>query len=164
MCFNSSFRVGTLILFGIGAGMGLQMPLTAAQTVLKGTDISLGTSVIVLAQTISGTIFLAVGQNLFQGQLLDEIAAKAPQVDPKVVVANGVSGLVALITKTYGAEMVKGVLEAYNAALQKCFMVCVILAPITIIGAAGMEWKNVKQKPDQEKMQEAELARIPSMA
>jgi len=158
-------RVGTLIMFGIGAGSGLQMPLTAVQTVLKGADISLGTSVIVLVQTISGTIFLAVGQNLFQAKLLDELPVTAPQVDPRVVVSNGVSGLVALITEKYGAAMVEGVLEAYNAALRKCFMVCIILASTTILGAAGMEWKNVKQESTAQqdpRQEEAELVRIPS--
>ncbi|KAJ9138125.1 Major facilitator superfamily transporter [Pleurostoma richardsiae] len=162
---TTGYWVGTLIMFGIGAGSGLQMPLTAVQTVLKGADISLGTSVIVLVQTISGTIFLAVGQNLFQAKLLDELPVTAPQVDPRVVVSNGVSGLVALITEKYGAAMVEGVLEAYNAALRKCFMVCIILASTTILGAAGMEWKNVKRESTAQqdpRQEEAELVRIPS--
>lgn len=158
-------RAGTLVLFGIGGGLGLQMPLTAVQTVLKGADISLGTSAIVLVQTISGTIFLAVGQNVFQAKLLEELSVTAPDVDPRLVVSNGVSGLVTLIAETYGAAAVQGVLEAYNTALRRCFMVFVILAPLTILGAAGMEWKDVRQQklttesPGQE---ERELARIPS--
>ncbi|KAI8683363.1 MFS domain-containing protein [Fusarium keratoplasticum] len=162
---TTGYWVGTLILFGVGAGLGLQMPLTAVQTVLKGADISLGTSAIVLVQTISGTIFLAVGQNVFQAKLLEELSITAPEVDPRLVVSNGVSGLVVLITETYGAAVAKEVLEAYNAALRRCFMVCVILAPLTILGAVGMEWKNVRQgkhASEDSRQEEVGLAKMPS--
>ncbi|KAK7451905.1 hypothetical protein Landi51_04567 [Colletotrichum acutatum] len=160
------YWVGTLVMFGIGAGLGLQMPLTAIQTVLIGADISLGTSVIVLAQTISGTIFLAVGQNLFQAKLLDELPVTAPKVDPHVVVSAGVSGLSQLITRLYDAATAEGVLEAYNQALRRCFMVSVVLVTVTLLGAVGMEWKNVRKgntenghfSQKQEKMEKVECA------
>jgi hypothetical protein len=143
-------------MFGIGTGSGLQVPLTAVQTVLKGADISLGTSVIILSQTISGTIFLSVGQNLFHNKLIEELAIKVPQVDPKFVVANGVSGLTAAITRVYGSDLVDSVLEAYNSALQMCFMLCIIMSCLTVFGAVGLEWRNVRQDKEEVKSAAAE--------
>jgi hypothetical protein len=151
-------------MFGWGAGMGLQMPLTAVQTVLKGSDIAIGTSVVVLAQTLSGTVFLAVGQNLFQNNLVNALIADAAGVDPAAVLANGVSDLSAFITKMYGSDAVTGVLRAYNAALRQSFIVCIALSCFMIVGASFMEWKSVKEesKKDQQK-QESTLTRISSM-
>lgn len=131
-------------MFGAGSGIGFQMPVTAVQTVLKGGDISIGTSLVLLVQSLSGAIFLAVGQNVFQNKLVAELAITAPQVDPGVVLANGVSGITALITRVYGPPVVRGVLEAYDRALQQCFMVCIILSCFTLVGAIFMEWKSVK--------------------
>ncbi|KXH69480.1 hypothetical protein CSAL01_07164 [Colletotrichum salicis] len=78
---TTAYWAGTLLMFGFGAGMGMQMPLAAIQTVLKGADVSLGTSSLILSQTLAGSIFLSVAQSLFQSRLLVELAAQAPQVD-----------------------------------------------------------------------------------
>ena len=137
-------RAGSLVLFGLGAGIGIQMPLTAAQTVLKGGDIALGTSVLILVQTLGAAVFLAVGQNLFQNELVRSLARYAPSVDPVVVVSAGVADIAGAVGDKYGSGAVAGVLEAYNTALRKCFLMCIILSALTIIGAVFMEWKNVK--------------------
>ncbi|GME32115.1 MFS toxin efflux pump [Neofusicoccum parvum] len=147
---STVYWAGTLVMFGFGSGMGMQMPLSAVQTVLKGLDISRGTSVLILAQTLSGAIFLAVGQNLFQNKLLEELASKAPGVNPEMVVANGGSGLNVVVTKQYGSRDATRVLEAYNMALRECFLLCVILCCLTILGALGTEWKSVRTDKDQE--------------
>lgn len=137
-------RAGTLVLFGLGAGIGLQMPLTAAQTVLKGSDVPLGTSVLILVQTLGASVFLAVGQNLFQNELLRSLTRYAPDVDKMVVVGAGVTDFAAIVKEKYGTGAVTGVLKAYNAALKQCFLVCIILSSLSIFGAIFMEWKNVK--------------------
>jgi hypothetical protein len=131
-------------MFGIGIGSGLQMPMIAVQTVLKGDDISIGTSLVVLTQALSGSIFLAVGQNLFQGKLVKELTTRVPQVDAKVVMASGAADLQETMTKLYGEKLMRGIVEAYNAALRRCFLVCIILSCLAIIGAICMEWKSVK--------------------
>ncbi|KAF7552092.1 hypothetical protein G7Z17_g4552 [Cylindrodendrum hubeiense] len=143
---STGYWIGTLIMFGFAAGMGLQMPFTAIQTIFQGPDIPLATSIIILAQSISGTIFLAVGQNLFQSSLLKKLASGAPEVDAKGVIAHGVSNLFADMQEQYSTASATEVLKAYNGALQKCLMLCVILASISLLGAVGMEWKSVKPK------------------
>jgi sugar phosphate permease len=150
-------------MFGFGAGLGLQMPLTAVQTVLKGSDIAIGTSVVVLAQTLSGTVFLAVGQNLFQTNLVSALVTHASNVDPAAVLANGVSDLSAFITKMYGAAAVGGVLEAYNEALRQSFIVCIALSCFMITGALFIEWKSVKKESAKEQQQDLPLTRMSSV-
>lgn len=137
-------RVGTQVMFGFGAGLGFQMPITAAQTVLPKGDIPIGMSLILLVQTLGGSVFLAVDQNVFQNTLLTELAIKAPEVDPEAVLANGAAGISALITQLYGPLSARAVLEAYNTALRQVFLVCTVLSCITLLAAAFTEWGNVK--------------------
>ncbi|KAF4540686.1 MFS toxin efflux pump [Lasiodiplodia theobromae] len=153
---STVYWAASLVMFGFGSGMGMQMPLTAVQTVLKGTDIALGTSVLLLAQSLSGAIFLSVGQNLFATKLLEELKSRAPGVDATVVVNNGASGLKALVTEKYGAEAATAVLQAYNIALRQCFLVCVILSCLTILSGLGTEWKSVKGDQQQKDGADAE--------
>lgn len=156
-------RAGTLVLFGLGAGFGMQVPLTAAQTVLRGSDVPLGTSVLILVQSLSGSVFLAVGQNLFQSELVRSLAVHAPKVDPRVVIHAGVSNLEEGIKPIYGADAYRGVLEAYNIALRECFLLCIILACLMIIGPIFMEWKNVKVESAKEAGNNLKLEKIPSV-
>lgn len=135
-------------MFGFGNGLGITMPLTAAQVVLPPADIPIGISVLNLVQTLGGAVFLAVGQNLFQSELLASLPSEAPGVDRRLVVETGVTDLSSVIRGAYGESTLQGVLRAYNDALQACFLVSVILSSLTIIGVAFMEWKNVKKESE----------------
>ncbi len=136
-------------MFGLGAGMGMQMPLSAVQTVLQGGDIALGTSVLILGQMLGGAIFLAVAQSVFQGTLLNELQSAVPDVDAGMVIANGASGLKSLITDRYSPLAAVGVLESYNKALRECFLLCVVLSCLMVLGTLGMEWKSVRASKPQ---------------
>ncbi|VUC23481.1 unnamed protein product [Clonostachys rosea] len=142
---TTAFWAGSLALFGFGIGSGLQMPLVAVQTVLKGGDISMGTSAMVLSQSMGGSIFLAVGQNVFQAKLIQELASKVPDLDPQIVIEHGATGLRTAITEQFGAETARGVLEAYNTGLRQCFLVSIIISGLALFAAMGMEWISVKE-------------------
>ncbi len=66
----------------LGGGLGVQQPLMVPQTVLAGADISLGTSLILFTQTISGAVFLSAGTNVLRDRLISELEELVPQVDP----------------------------------------------------------------------------------
>ncbi|PVH91726.1 MFS general substrate transporter [Periconia macrospinosa] len=153
---STAYWAGTLVMFGFGAGLGMQIPITAVQTILKGADIAIATSVLVLAQTLGASVFLAVAQNLFQNELVTGLADHAPTVDPAVVVSNGVSGLVTVIQDKYGSAAVPGVLQAYSFALRKCFLLCLVLSCVTIFGVVSMESRNVKKESAREAKEASE--------
>lgn len=114
------------------------------QTVLSGADVALGTSAMVFMQTISGTVFLSVGGNVFQDRLRAELAARVPDVDPGVVVRSGASRLREAMGRVYPHD-VEGILAAYAAALQRVFLISVVLACLSVFGSAFCEWKSVKK-------------------
>lgn len=143
---------------GFGAGVGLQIPVIAVQTVLEGADIALAVSVILLFQTLSAAIFLAVGNGVFQTSLVAALKDKVPDVDSMVVVEQGASGVKDAMMQRYGPENTAGVLQAYNSAVRECFLVGIVLCCITIVGVLLMEWKSVKAKKVDEPSNQTETS------
>ena len=134
--------IGYQIIFGFGMGFGMQQTLIAAQTVLHIDDVPIGTSVIMFTQTLGGALMISVAQNIFTNRLLSNLAARVPDVDPKIVLSTGATSL----AKAIGAKDLAQVLLAYNSAIMQTWYVSVAMASLTIIGSLLMEWKSVKGK------------------
>lgn len=122
----------------------------AAQTVFKGADIALSTSALMFTQTLAGTVFLTVAQSVFQSQIVRQVSKLAPGVDVQDVVNAGASELWEVVGKKYPKEFPE-VLKAYNGALQRVFLIAVVLSCFMVFGVVGMEWVSVKKEKKSEK-------------
>ncbi|ROV90262.1 hypothetical protein VPNG_09907 [Cytospora leucostoma] len=132
--------IGYQVLYGFGMGMTFQAPNLAAQTVLQTHDVPIGTALMLSSQLLSGAIFVSVGQNVLDGELLRKLAS-LPGFDASTILNSGATTITAL------PEPLKStVLVAYNAALRKVFQVGLIMTCLTIFGAATLEWRSVKGK------------------
>ncbi|KAK6220059.1 major facilitator superfamily transporter [Colletotrichum tabaci] len=145
---------GYQVIYGIGMGMSFQAPNLAAQTVLKIKDVPVGTSIMFFSQTLGGAIFISVGQNVLNNELVKRIRG-IPGLDGIDLKGSGATTLTKL-----PAEVRDPVLETYNDALQVVFVVGLVLACSVLIGAGGMEWKSVKkeQEAKAKAMADAEMA------
>ena len=56
--------IGYQVVYGLGLGLGMQMPSMAAQTVLNRHDVPIGASLMFFAQWLGGAVFVSVGQNV----------------------------------------------------------------------------------------------------
>ncbi|KAF9730589.1 MFS sugar transporter [Paraphaeosphaeria minitans] len=137
---NSAKWIGYQSIFGAGVGFGMQQPLVAVQTALPKNDVPIGTAIMMFFQTLGGALFISVGQNVFTNQLVKNLQEAVPGLDPKVVLAVGATELKNQIQDKF----LGGVLFAYNKALTETFYVTVATAVMSIIGAAFVEWKNMK--------------------
>ncbi|KAI1820152.1 MFS general substrate transporter [Xylaria intraflava] len=135
--------IGYQILFGVGLGTSLQVPLIAVQTVLDLKDVPVGTSVTVFMQTLGGAVFVSVGNNVFNNKLVQELVQRLPpSVNPQDVVSAGSANL----QKTFPPDILPAIILSYNNALTTAFIVATALAVISFLGSLGMEWKSVKGK------------------
>ena len=134
--------IGYQILFGAGMGMGLQQSMIAVQVVLPIADVSIGTAIVIFAQMFGGSLFVGVAQNTFQNALVSGLAT-VPGVDPLVVLGAGATQITGLIKDP---NLLQAVQVVYNNALTKTFMVALIMVCLSVLGAAGVEWKSVKGK------------------
>ncbi|GKT40974.1 efflux pump aflT [Colletotrichum spaethianum] len=129
---------GYQVIYGVGMGMCFQAPNLAAQTVLKMKDVPVGASIMFFSQTLGGAIFISVGQNVLNNELVKRIRG-LPGLEGVNLQGSGATTLTELPAAVRGP-----VLVAYNDALRVVFIVGLVLVCSVIIGGAGMEWKSVK--------------------
>lgn len=132
--------VGYQLLVGLGIGAGFQQPVLAAQTVLPAADIPTGVAIMMFLQLLGGALFVSVAQNVLNTRLIANLIASLPGLDPQLVIHTGATQLRDLVP----ADQVGVLLEAYNGALTRTFMVSLILGCLTVVGAVTMEWRSVK--------------------
>ncbi|KAH6648973.1 MFS multidrug transporter [Truncatella angustata] len=132
--------IGYQILYGFGMGMSFQAPNLAAQTVLPTRDVPIGTSLMFFTQLLGGAIFISVGENVLNTQLVERLSS-LPNFNVGLVINNGATTL----ADSVPASLLDTVLYDYNEALRKCFQIGLVLSCITIIGAVFMEFRSVKQ-------------------
>ncbi|KAJ5097785.1 hypothetical protein N7456_008506 [Penicillium angulare] len=152
---NTSFShwVGYQALAGLGIGLGQQQPQIAIQAVLPKADIPAGASIVVLLQTLSGAIFVTVGQNVLQNKLMQNLNTAFPSgsiFDVSKIITVGTSNLRSIVS----AEDLDKVVVAYNSALTRVFLVAAIMSSLTIIGSLSVEWKSIKPPSKKESQQQ----------
>ncbi|KGO46934.1 Major facilitator superfamily domain, general substrate transporter [Penicillium expansum] len=139
---NHSKWIGYQALFGIGLGLGMQQPMIVAQTALKPADIPSGTAIVMFAQTLGGAIFVSVGQNVFQNQLVKNLAQYAPDEDAAKLISAGATMLRTVVS----GDALHRVLTAWNAAVMQTFYVSVAMGALSLVGPIFVEWLSVKGK------------------
>lgn len=132
--------IGYQIIAGFGMGMGMQQGALAAQTVLNKKDVPTGVSLMFFCQMLGGAIFVSVGQNVFDSNLVKGLTSIVHGLDPSEIVNTGATDLRNIVP----ANDLQGVLVAYNAALRKAFIVATVMAGVSIFGAALVRWRSVK--------------------
>ncbi|KAL2154287.1 hypothetical protein VTH82DRAFT_2963 [Thermothelomyces myriococcoides] len=134
--------VGYLVLTSAGFGISIQQGFVAVQTVLPEEDIAIATAAVVASQSLGAAVFLSVGNSVFQGELIRATAAGLlDSVDIKKLIDAGAASFRHLVP----AENLPTMLEIYNAALIKVFIVSVPLGALAGIISCFIEYKSVKK-------------------
>jgi hypothetical protein len=135
----------------------LQGPNIAAQTVLRKEDVSIGLSIINLANYLGSTIFVTVAQTLLQTRLVAQLRSVFPDLDLITLADGGASSIRNLASE----EQLPTVLNAYNDSLRNVWYLALGLACLVLMASFGMEWKNVKTQEksliDKKDSEEVEL-------
>ena len=92
------------------------------------------------AQNVAGAVFISVGNNVFDAQLAQNLA-RIDGLDVGDVVRTGATELRALVAR----GLLPQVLGVFNKALRASFYLVTATAYGSVLGAAGMEWRSVKE-------------------
>ncbi|KAJ5792036.1 MFS toxin efflux pump [Penicillium pulvis] len=141
---SSGKWIGYQVVVGAGLGAGLQIPMTAVQTVLKPEDIPVGTAAVMFFQTLGGAVFVAVGQSIFQNGLLTGIAAHTIGVDPSAIISAGATEMRDVLSTLGRLDQLDGVIRAYMNGLRDTYRVTLALMMAAFVAACFLEWKTVK--------------------
>ncbi|OJK01893.1 hypothetical protein ASPACDRAFT_58301 [Aspergillus aculeatus ATCC 16872] len=141
--------IGYQIVYGLGLGLCFQVPNLAAQTVLPKPDVPSGLALMLFGQLIGAAVFVSVGENILANQLVKRLSG-LPGFDRGLVTSGGVTELLDAMP----ADLRGTVLHSYNEALRRVFWAGLIISCLTLLGAATLEWRSIKQgqpQPDAEK-------------
>ncbi|KAL3449106.1 major facilitator superfamily domain-containing protein [Aspergillus insuetus] len=127
--------IGYQILMGAGAGLGMQLSLTSAQSFAHHADIIMGTTIILLCQNLTATVLTSVAATVLNSQLAMRLRDEVPGLrgDTQLVTGAGATGFRDVVPP----ELIPAVLEVYNEAVTKTFLVAVGVA---CLGIGGFLW------------------------
>ena len=135
--------VGYQVLTSVGLGMAVQQGVIAVQTVLRLDQVPIGIAAIISMQSLGGSVFVSAGNSILQNSLNKAAADNMlPGVNIHQVLARGATEFRKFVPK----EALPGLIEVYNSALQKVFILAVPLAGLSFVFALALEWKSVKEK------------------
>ncbi|KAH1521084.1 hypothetical protein KXW39_006112 [Aspergillus fumigatus] len=134
--------IGYQIVAGVGLGLALQIPVILNQALVTPSDLSSISAVTLFMQTLGRPICVSAAQAAFVNRLVTRLSVLAPNVDAKLVVATGASEL----RHTFNDEDIGGILEAYMDGLKLSFLLCTVLAGVTLVISALPKWVNLKGK------------------
>lgn len=141
---SSAAWIGYQALVGFGIGVGWQQPIVAVQAAVDMEDVPITTAILSFTQTMGGSVFVSVAQAAFSNKLVHELHAKMPDLDPALILDNGAADLSNHVPSQY----LSSVIQAYSDSLVQTFIVAVVMAALSIVGACFVEWKNIKTKKD----------------
>ncbi|KAM0415872.1 hypothetical protein ACHAPT_013183 [Fusarium lateritium] len=132
---------GFQFMAGAGYGTTVQIPLFAIQVVLSTADIPLGTTMVIISQSLGGAVGLAIAQNVFQNILNQELNEIKGVDVGAVVAAGGVE-----LEKIAPNSLIALVRSAFQVAIANAFLVSVGLGGAAFLASLGMERRRIKSK------------------
>jgi len=118
----------------------MNQPVMAAQTVLDLKDVPTGTALIMFLQTMGGSVFVSVAQNIFENELVSGLRHDVPSVDPTIILRAGATSL----KNAVAPGLVDAVILVYNSALVNAFYIATATACLSAVGALVIEWRSIK--------------------
>ncbi|EED23138.1 efflux pump antibiotic resistance protein, putative [Talaromyces stipitatus ATCC 10500] len=150
---STGIWVGYQILFGFGLGLGMQQPNMAVQTILPKKDISTGVSYLFFGQSLGGSVFLSIAQNVYLEKLVHELrdTITNSNFNPAALTSAGATQIRNIVPPS----ILPQVLEIENTALRSAFYIAVATSAFSFLPSLFMEWKSIKNGEGQgEKMKE----------
>ncbi|TLD07692.1 hypothetical protein PgNI_11005 [Pyricularia grisea] len=128
---------------GLGFGTAFQQPFVAVQASLADSDdLSLGFSIVAFAQALGSSIMILIAENLFANSLADTILDKTGiSVTPNQALKFDL--IKTTVQKANGDTA--NLTDAYNKSFTQAFVLSVVMAVLSIIGALAVRWHNVKE-------------------
>ncbi|EJU00927.1 MFS multidrug transporter [Dacryopinax primogenitus] len=132
--------VGYQVIAGVGIGIAIQIPITAAQARVPMSDLAPVTATVLFFQTIGGALFISAGQSIFTNQLLKTVARTVPSINPTLVIATGATDL----HSVFSADVLPAILHAYMDGLKDVYALAVACLGIAAVFSVFVEWRNIK--------------------
>ncbi|KAI0405019.1 major facilitator superfamily domain-containing protein [Xylaria palmicola] len=134
--------VGYELLYGFGVGFGFGQPSYVVQTVLDPVDVPIGITLITLLQNLSASIFTAVAQSLFQGELRRRLLELSPNIDISTVLGSGANDFLTSLPPNIQAQA----RDSLSTSIVHTFYISLALSAASFIPAITTRWHSMKNQ------------------
>ncbi|GAQ11442.1 putative HC-toxin efflux carrier TOXA [Aspergillus lentulus] len=131
--------IGPQVIFGIGIGLGNQVPMTALQSFSKPEHIAPTTGVMLMCNSISGAYFVTAAQSIFANYMLKELASNAPNIDTVRVLTTGASE----ISHVFQGADLAAVHKAYMVGIKDVIAFSLAGAAFTVLLSLAIPFKKL---------------------
>ncbi|KAJ2988555.1 hypothetical protein NUW58_g3911 [Xylaria curta] len=138
--------VGYQLLYGFGVGFGFGQPSYVVQTVLAPGDVPIGVTLITLLQNLSASIFVAVAQSIFQGELRRQLSLDSPNADLSAISGSGAGDFLSV----FPPEEQPLARQTYSKSLLLTLYISLALSIASSIGAVCTRWGSMKASAENE--------------
>ncbi|TDZ72017.1 Efflux pump apf11 [Colletotrichum trifolii] len=111
--------IGYQVIFGLGAGVGVQQSIISVQVSLEAKDVAYGTAAIILRNTVGGAIFVSVGQNLLLSKI-QQLTGLIPAVDRETLLSS-----FGFLRDSLTPEQLETALQVYNQGIRDVFLLVI---------------------------------------
>lgn len=132
---SHSAWIGFQVIFGMGLGLGVQLPITLVQVSCPREDIAAATSVMVFCQILGGAVFIAVAQSVIARSLTHGVQQGLPDIAPVVLENLTATSWVSSVPP----DQVNLVRQIFNDALTSAWHIAAGMAAVTIVAAVGVK-------------------------
>ncbi|KIA75331.1 hypothetical protein HK57_00210 [Aspergillus ustus] len=131
--------IGPQVIFGLGIGLGNQIPMTTLQSFSKPENIAPITGTMLMCNSISGAYFIAAAGSIFSNRMIHTLVTKYPNINMQQVLAAGQSQLSGVF---HGADL-DAVHDAYMVGIKDVFAFSLAGAALTVLIAAIIPLKRL---------------------
>lgn len=120
----TSHWIGYQVIQGFGAGFGMQMSSLCVQLELKDNPelVPVGIALVMFTQYLGGTVLQVIAGAVFNSQLSTQLGRlRLTSAEMAALHGAGIRGVRGKASM-FSLEMLKGILDAYNAAITRVFV------------------------------------------
>ncbi|OOO04941.1 major facilitator superfamily MFS_1 [Aspergillus oryzae] len=135
--------IGAQVPFGLGIGLGNQVPVTALQGFATPETVAATMGVAFMCQAISGAYFVSAGNSIFNNYMLKTLSVTAPQLNSSEISYMGVTEL----KNAFHGEDLALIRQAYMVGIKDVFAFALAGACLTVVLALIVPFEKL---PDHE--------------
>ena len=132
------------VIAGLGIGLSTEQPSIAAQSLLNEADAPIGVAVVLFCRNLGPATFVSVANSIFARALTTNIRNQLPDFDPGQIMKSGATAL----RNGVVAGDLEVLLEAYNDALTRTFIVAACMGAASVLGYIGIGTQRIPTEAD----------------
>ncbi|GAP87070.1 putative major facilitator superfamily transporter [Rosellinia necatrix] len=132
--------LGYQIICGAGFGIAIQQSIVNAQAIVADDDVGYAISAVLLGNIVGGSVVIGISQALFASEVLT-LVGRFPGIGADTLLNH-----FRTLDEVLSPQDLEVAVQTYNTALNKVFLLALILCSISALSWPFIPWKSLKSE------------------